>query len=70
MDTIRERLKKRGMDTEDVERRLSFQIPLEIKVKTADYVIDNNGSEDRLGAQIDSLLEKITRWEVAQHVSK
>jgi len=70
MDTIRERLKKRGMDTEDIERRLSFQIPLAAKAKMADYIIDNNGTEDRLGAQIDSLLEKITRWEVSQHVSE
>jgi dephospho-CoA kinase len=70
MDTIRERLKKRGMDPEDIERRLSFQIPLEVKAKMADYIIDNNGTEDRLEAQVEGLLEKITRWEASQHVSK
>jgi dephospho-CoA kinase len=61
MDTIRERLKKRGMNPEDIERRLSFQIPLEAKAKMADYVIDNNGTEDRLEAEVETLLEKITR---------
>jgi dephospho-CoA kinase len=64
MDTIGERLKKRGMDPDDIERRLSFQIPLEAKEKMADYLIDNNGTEDRLGEEVDGLLEKITKAEV------
>ena len=65
MDTIRERLKKRGMDPDDIERRLSFQISLEVKEKMADYIIDNNGTEDRLEEQVDGLLEKITKGEVS-----
>ena len=64
MDTIRERLKKRGMDPDDIERRLSFQISLEAKEKMADYIIDNNGTEDRLEEQVDELLEEITKGEV------
>jgi dephospho-CoA kinase len=64
MDIIKERLKKRGMDADDIERRLSFQVPLEQKEKMADYVIDNNGTEDQLKIQVDSLHEKITKWEV------
>ena len=54
MDTIRERLKKRGMDPDDIERRLSFQISLEAKEKMADYIIDNNGTEDRLENRLTS----------------
>ncbi len=65
MDTIRERLKKRGMDPDDIERRLSFQISLEVKEKMADYIIDNNGTENRLEEQIDRLLEKVTNGEVS-----
>jgi dephospho-CoA kinase len=64
MDVIRERLVKRGMDPDDIERRLSFQMPLEAKKKMAHYVIDNSGTEDMLEAQIDALLEKITKQEV------
>jgi len=64
MDAIRERLRKRGMHPDDIERRLSFQISLEAKGKMADYIIDNNGTEDQLVEQIDELLEKITKWEV------
>ncbi len=63
MDTIRKRLKKRGMAADDIKRRLTFQIPLRQKRRVADYVIDNNGAEERLRGQIDSLLEKITKWE-------
>jgi len=64
MDVIRERLVKRGMDPEDIERRLSFQMPLEKKKQMANYVIDNSGTEDMLEAQIDALLDKITKQEV------
>ncbi len=64
MDVIRERLVKRGMDPEDIERRLSFQMPLEKKREMAHYVIDNSGTEDKLEAQLDALLEKITKQEV------
>jgi dephospho-CoA kinase len=30
-----------------------------------DYLIDNNGTEDRLEEQVDGLLEKITKGEVS-----
>ncbi len=64
MSTIRERLIQRGMKIDDVERRLAAQKPLEEKERMADFVIDNNGGEDQLAQQIDSLVEKITKWEV------
>ena len=69
-DIIRARLEKRGMRGDDVERRLSFQIPLKEKEEKADYVINNNGAEDQLGEQIDSLVQKITKWEERGHASK
>ena len=69
-EIIRERLEKRGMKADDVERRLSFQIPLKEKEEKADFVIDNNGAEDRLGEQIDSLVQRITKWEEIGHASK
>jgi dephospho-CoA kinase len=63
MDVVRGRLQKRGMETDDIERRLAFQLPLEEKEKVADWIVDNNGTKDQLGQQVDSLLEKITLWE-------
>lgn len=69
-DIVRGRLEKRGMKADDVERRLSFQIPLKEKEEKADYVINNNGAEDRLGEQVDSLVQRITKWEEIGHASK
>jgi dephospho-CoA kinase len=63
MNKVRERLKRRGMKADDIERRIAFQISLEEKEKLADFIIDNNGTENDLGKQIDILLQKITKWE-------
>ena len=60
MDIIRQRLKLRGMDAQDVEKRISHQIPLAEKEKVADYVLLNNGTRDDLDREIDNLMERIT----------
>ncbi len=70
VEIIRERLEKRGMKGDDIERRLSFQIPLREKEEKADYVVNNNGAENQLGKQIDSLVQRITKWEEIGHASK
>jgi dephospho-CoA kinase len=69
METIKKRLKKRGMQADDVERRLSFQIPLSQKIASADYVINNNGTEEELQAQVGLFLEKLTVWEEERDAS-
>ena len=69
MEIIRQRLVGRGMQTDDVERRLSFQIPLAQKVAAADYVITNNGTEEELKKEVDLFLEKLTSWEEERDAS-
>jgi dephospho-CoA kinase len=64
MDKIRERLRLRGMDEEDANRRLPHQIPLVEKEKMADYVLYNNGSEEDLKKELKTLALKIKEWEV------
>lgn len=64
MDKIKERLIRRGMTREDLERRIKNQMPLEEKERMADYVIYNNGTEDDLREELKILLEKIKIWEV------
>jgi len=64
MDKIRERLKLRGMDEEDTDRRLPHQIPLADKEKMADYVLYNNGLEEDLRKELKTLLLRIKEWEV------
>jgi len=65
-----ERLRKRGMDMEDVKRRMAFQIPLEEKERIADYVVYNNGTIKDVERETLTLLEKIRRWEEEPHAFK
>ena len=69
METIKRRLKKRGMQADDVERRLSFQIPLSQKAASADYVINNNATEEELQEEIGRFLGKLTSWEEERDAS-
>ncbi len=64
MDKIKERLRLRGMDEEDANRRLPHQIPLAEKEKMADYVLYNNGTEEDLRNELKALLLRIKEWEV------
>jgi dephospho-CoA kinase len=64
METIRERLRKRGMAEEDMERRILFQIPLAEKEKIADYVVRNDGTEEDLKTEIHALVGRVKSWEV------
>lgn len=67
---ILERLKQRGVDEDEARRRLSFQMPLDEKAARADYVVDNNGTEEQLEKNIDSLLEMILKWEEKVYASQ
>jgi dephospho-CoA kinase len=40
----RKRLVKRGLTQEEAERRINSQLPLAMKVKLADYIVENNGN--------------------------
>ncbi len=66
---IRKRLEERGMQADDAERRLAFQIPLAQKEARADYVINNNGTEEELEKEVDLFLEKLTGWEEERNAS-
>lgn len=69
-DKTLERLKQRGIGPDEARRRLSFQIPLSEKKARADYVVDNNGTEEQLENQINSLLETIMKWEEKENASQ
>ncbi len=66
----RERLIRRGMDAEDAERRLGFQIPLEEKERMADFVIRNDGTEENLRRDVQILANRIKTWEGEVDASK
>jgi len=41
--------------------RLNSQLPISEKVSYADFVIDNSGSKQELGANIDNLIRKLEK---------
>lgn len=61
---IKERLRIRGLSSDDIERRMSNQIPLKEKEKRADLVIFNNGTKEDLERETEGLMRRIKEWEV------
>jgi len=49
------RLLARGMSEQDARARLAAQMPLEDKVVVADVVLDNEGTEEELEAQVERI---------------
>ena len=50
---------KRGLDSDDVRRRINAQIDDETRKAAANILIDNNGGEDELRPQITAAVKKI-----------
>ena len=55
------RLLVRGMSEHDARARLAAQIPLEEKAAVADVLLDNEGTEAELEAQVDGLWSDLSR---------
>jgi dephospho-CoA kinase len=55
------RLEEKGMSREDAQRRIKSQLPLKKKIKSADFVINNDGPPEETKRQVEeiySLLKK------------
>jgi dephospho-CoA kinase len=50
---------RRGLSEQQARKRISMQIPLEQKVRLANYVIDNSGCLDSTRAQVDNLFDEL-----------
>jgi len=60
-ETQLKRLEEKGMSWDDAQNRISSQLPLEEKIKSADFVINNNGPLEETKRQVEeiySLLKK------------
>jgi len=68
-EKLRERLIKRGMEEEDIKKRMALQIPLAEKEKMADVVVQNNGTVEDLKGEVERLSETIKGWEVETNAS-
>ncbi|NWF76685.1 MAG: dephospho-CoA kinase [Nitrospirae bacterium] len=55
------RLENQGINRERALMRLRSQIPIELKIEKADYLIDNNGAIQNTKAQIKIIYEKLMK---------
>ena len=53
------RLKKRGLDENDINARIANQMPTEDKIERADFVLTNNGNIDFLQKQVKRLCHQL-----------
>jgi dephospho-CoA kinase len=58
--TRMDRLRARGLDHEDVARRMAAQPDREDWLAAADFVIDNRGNSDDLEEQVEALWRRLT----------
>jgi dephospho-CoA kinase len=49
------RLEEKGMSREDAQNRIKSQFPLEEKIKSADFVINNDGSLEETKRQVEAI---------------
>lgn len=63
--TQRERLLARGWSGEDIQGRIAAQLPIDVKVLRADFVIWNEARIDVLRRQIEEVLACIGRFDVS-----
>ena len=56
----RERLRERsGLTAEQIESRIASQMPMEEKVKVADFVVDNSGDIGRTRQQVEEIYRQL-----------
>ena len=53
---MRRLVEHRGLDEDDVRRRMSHQVDDVTRLASADVLIDNNGSVNHLRKQVDDFL--------------
>ncbi len=56
---IQRAMKRDGLSRSEVETRLNRQLPLEEKVKVADYIVDTSGAKESTLAQVADLYRKL-----------
>ena len=52
---------KLSLSESEISKRQSFQLPLREKIRFADFIIDNNGSIDKIEKQVRGVWDKIKR---------
>lgn len=59
INQVKRGMKKFGIKRADVLKRIAGQMPLEEKVKLADFVVDNDGAKSNTRKQVERIWEEI-----------
>ena len=59
--TALRRLDKKGFSHDEAEKRMRAQLPMTLKKKEADFVIDNNNSTERTEARVRRIFNKLRK---------
>ena len=57
------RLEEKGMSREDAQNRIKSQLPLEEKIKSADFVVNNDGPLEKTRKQVEEIYSLLKREE-------
>jgi dephospho-CoA kinase len=57
------RLEEKGMSRDDAQRRIKSQLPLEEKIKSADFVINNDGPPQETNRQVEKIYSLLRKGE-------
>jgi len=57
------RLEERGMSRKDAKNRIKSQLPLEEKIKSADFVINNDGPLEETKRQVEEIYSLLSKGE-------
>jgi dephospho-CoA kinase len=60
MDIRMARLRARGLHSSEIEARIAAQATREQRLSIADFVIENNGSEDELLRKVENIWDGLT----------
>lgn len=60
------RLEEKGMSREDAQSRIKSQLPLEEKIKSADFTINNDGSLEETKKQVEEIYSLLRKGESKQ----
>ena len=57
------RLEEKGMSREDAQNRIESQLPLEQKIKSADFIINNDGPLEETKKQVEEIYSLLRKGE-------
>jgi dephospho-CoA kinase len=57
------RLEEKGMSREDAQSRIKSQLPLEEKIRSADFIINNDGPLEETKKQVEEIYSLLRKGE-------